>query len=72
MKMKYEQKFFDRELNTKKNESNRDDPYAPTRRADKSRGFSQKARNQFEQQIKDEVRETLDDVHNESLYRFNK
>ncbi|WP_229310377.1 hypothetical protein [Legionella pneumophila] len=43
----------------------------PIRRADKSRGFSQKANSQFQLRIKEEVKEALDDIRNESAYKFN-
>ncbi|HAT8180001.1 TPA: hypothetical protein JA361_11175 [Legionella pneumophila] len=71
MKKQYETGFFDRETkNTKDIESNRYDPDCPIRRADKSRGLSQKVRGQFQQRIKEEVKEALDDIHSESSYRF--
>ncbi|MFO2968288.1 hypothetical protein SCN92_07175 [Legionella pneumophila serogroup 1] len=71
MKKKYEAGFFDREINhTKGIESNRYEPDCSMRRADKSRGFSQKTKGQFEQRIMEEVREALDDIHNESAYRI--
>ncbi|MCK1850936.1 hypothetical protein MXD98_16425, partial [Legionella pneumophila] len=38
---------------------------------DKSRGFSQKASGQFQLRIKEEVKEALDDIRNESAYKFN-
>ncbi|MCZ4740427.1 hypothetical protein [Legionella pneumophila] len=72
MKKKHEPGFFGRETkNIKDIESNRYDPDCPIRRADKSRGFSQKASSQFQQRIKDEVKEALDDIRNESAYKFN-
>ncbi|MFO2715304.1 hypothetical protein SCK56_14000 [Legionella pneumophila serogroup 1] len=49
MKKKHEPGFFGRETkNIKDIESNRYDPDCPIRRADKSRGFSQKASGQFQ------------------------